>query len=550
MLMITLPALVFGGQADSLLMENLPALEEVEPLKVQALEVLRAVFADPSRDEGDRLSATFVLDSIQDTSIVPLLIDVMQQDSFASVRREAARILGNLQAYEALPALRHAAENEFLASFRWVAGVSYLRMRSTDVEFLQSLLSDSDVVAEAGLWIPNEAHIEIFPAALKSYLEDALISAVQDASTFNPVERSSALKGLAQLETTRAIPVILDILTDEQDDAFVRGSAAFALGQLQVIEALPALLDALQNGDASLQIGALSALGSLKDPRALPFIAEILQDSDSLELRVNAARALPDFGISAIAPLATALNTDPSNFVREEAIAGLAAIGGEEASAAVIDFVNSGYFSECDPLACSNLALRTLSSLAELRQGKLAVSLLALSMQQLRDALPLLFAFVEEELIRVATRIGEVAPEVFDLLIPDESPYVQSLGLAALANIEGQNARETLLGFITPETNVLVRRAALEGLAPWAVSEDVLLFAEWTEDRDRRSRQAAFDALVKGLDKRSLLPIRDALSAERFSNRLQAARAAFAFAARLEDLYEALEQITPESKAK
>jgi HEAT repeat protein len=546
LLLMVLPALVLWGQAAPL--DTYPTVEEVQPLKAQALSIINSIFQNPSHKEADRLSTVNVLDRSEDPDAVPLLIQIMLNDPFASVRRQAARSLGDFHEYQAIPALRDVAMNESLASTRWAAGVSILIMRPIELEFLKSLVSDPKVLAEAALSLQDPSTATQFPKSLWPVLEDDFIQGITNSATYDPIVRSAMMRSLLQFGTTRAIPVILGILNNPKEDSFLRGTAAYVLGQFKADESLSELIGLLESGQQAIQVGVLSALGSLADSSALTPISNLLQSSKSGELRLDAANALATFGPGAIVPLITAMNSDSSPTVRAAAISSLVQIGGDDAESAILAFVKSGYFAQCDPAACSNLALGTLSALAELGEGKLAVQLLQSSIEQLRDFLPLLFAFVEPDLIRVTTKIAGTAPEVLDLLLSDKSPYLQNLGIVAMTAVEGRAAREKILPYISADQNVLVRRAALESLSQIAVSDDVDLFSNWLLDKDRRSSLAAYSALSRVGDARALTPLLNSLFSTRFNTLLQALNAAFAYANRIEELHQAMNQLTPDNK--
>lgn len=544
---MVLPALVLWGQANPL--DSYPTVEEVQPLKSQALSIIHSIFQDPARKEADRLSTILVLSRSQDPDAVPLLIEIMLNDPFASVRREAAKSLGDFHDYQAIPALREVASTESLASTRWAAGVSILIMRPIELEFLKSLVSDPKVLTEAALSLQDPTTAAKFPHSLWPTLEDGFIQGITDAARFDPIVRSAMMRSLLQFGTSRAVPVIRTILNNTNEDPFVRGTAAYVLGQFKASDSVDDLIRLLSSGQQAIQVGVLAALGSLADFSAFTPITNLLQSSKSAELRLDAANALATFGPSAVTPLISAMNSDSSPTVRAAAISSLVKIGGDDAKSAILAFVSSGYFAKCDPAACSNLALGTLSALAELGEGKLAVQLLQSSIEQLRDFLPLLFAFVEPDLVRVTTEIAETAPEVLDLLLSDESPYLQNLGIVAMSAVEGRAAREKILPYISSDQNVLVRRAALESLAQIAVSDDVDLFSNWLLDKDRRSSQAAYSALSHVGDARALTPLQSSLSATRLNTLLQALDAAFVYANRIEAIHQAMNQITPDSKS-
>jgi len=231
--------------------------------------------------------------------------------------------------------------------------------------------------------------------------------------------------------------------------------------------------------------------------------------------------------------LAQALLSDPIPSVRQAAVRSLAQIGGREATQAVRDFLQSAYLQQCDLTACGGLALETLKALANLGEAQLALALTQATLSALRDSLPFLFIFAERDLTQTLSTVGQVAPELFGLLLADPSPFVRALGIAALSQVRGSDAREILLRYVSPEENPIVRRVALEGLSQWAFPDDIDLFAPCVTDRDPRTRAAAFSMIARVGDYRALVPLRTALRSENVSIRSDAAGAALACTIRL-----------------
>ncbi len=512
---------------------NLPTLDAARQLKHDALSVLGSVLRDPQSKETDRLSAVSGLVRNGDRDATPLLTAALLDDPSPTVRRAAAEGFARLRSAHAVPALRQAALSDPTPSIRWAAGASLVQWSLTEREFIERLLSDPHTLAAAVVSLQDAANAQDFPRALWPLTQAALILAFSDRKTYNVVERAAMLKTLGQLGTTRAIPLLRQTLNAPDEDPFVRGAAAFALGLLGADEALSDLITALQSNQDAIQLSAAGALARLGDGRALEPLSKLLRTAGSAEVRAAAASALGAFGATTIPTLAQALQTDAEPSVRQAAMGSLAQLGGSEATQAVLTFVNSGFLQSCDPSACSGLGLETLVALAQLGQGPLALHLLQLTLDALGDALPFLFIFAEAELVRVVSEVGRTAPYVFGMLLNNASPFAQALGLEALSNVQGSASRATLLRFVGPDKDGLVRRVALEGLSRWSVPDDVTIFAPELTNRDPRTREAALSALARVGDARALAPLQQALGSEAVSIRLDASGAALAFAKRI-----------------
>ncbi|MCS7275081.1 MAG: HEAT repeat domain-containing protein [Candidatus Bipolaricaulota bacterium] len=504
--------------------QEVPSRDEGVELKREALAVFSQVLTEGSAAE--RLSAVNGLARNGDESVVPLLAERLLNDEASFVRRGAAVGLGRFRSQEAQRALRRAALSDEIASIRWDAALS-----SQDSDVILALLNRRETLAAAALSLQELTASARLPNAMRGATEVALLGAFSDRERFNVVERAAMLKALAQLGSLGAVDRLRATLADADEDPFVRGAAAFALGALGVRNAVPELISALRTESDSVQVGAATALGYLREPSAVEPLIALLRTGRSPQARVAAAEALGAFGSRAASALAQALLADPTPTVRQAALRGLAQTRSAEATQAVLAFLGSGYLQGCDPSACGSLALETLRALAALGQASLALQVAQATLNALREALPVLFVFAELDLVRTLSAVGRVAPELFDALVRDQSPFVRALGVAAYASVYQAEARATLLRYVSDE-NTLVRRAALEGLAPWATSDDTELFARFVTNSDPRTRGAALSALARVGDARALVPLRQALSAQSSSVRLDAAGAALAFAIR------------------
>lgn len=511
----------------------LPARAEVQQMRNGALLVLERILQDSHSKDTDRLSAVHALLKSNDRNVLPLLAEVLLNDPAPFVRRAVAEGLSRFLTGSPTSALQQAALTDPIASIRWAAGVSLVQWNPGAPEMIGKLLRDPSTLAAAAISLQEAAAANLFPRALWPLVLDAMTAAFPARSTYNSVERAAMLKSLAQLRATDAISLLRQTLNAIEEDAFVRGAAAYALGVLVVSEAVPELITALASNQAALQLAAAGALSHMRDERALEPLTETLRGAPSAEVRAAAAMALGPFGQVAVPPLAQALEIDPAPTVRQAALGELTRVGGAEATQAVLSFLDSGYLQTCEPSACSSVALETLVALAKLGQGAMAVQLLESTLAAVRDVLPLFFAFAEQALVNVVIEVGRAAPQVFQMLLHDESPYVQALGLAALANLQGRASRETLLRFLEPDGVVIVRRAALEGLSKWAIRDDLSILIPEIINRDRRSRIAALSALTRLGDARLVQPLNAALASDSVAIRLDAAGAALVWAQRM-----------------
>jgi HEAT repeat protein len=129
------------------------------------------------------------------------------------------------------------------------------------------------------------------------------------------LERMQAARAFCEIEDSRAIPRLIDLLQD--DCTLVRVSAAYALGRNPCTTAvLPLIAKLEQEWNGYVRKGIVWALGTCKDQQALkPLISALKYDIAAV--RLWAASALGQLGDPcAIEPLTNALQSDLVAVVR------------------------------------------------------------------------------------------------------------------------------------------------------------------------------------------------------------------------------------------
>jgi HEAT repeat protein len=102
-------------------------------------------------------------------------------------------------------------------------------------------------------------------------------AAFELAKQLDNLERQSDREDLDEL-----VPQMIDVFqTADRDDPRVRRYMALALGNVGDPRAVPVLLDALSDDDPETRIYSIWALGSLGDKRALAPLLELAQDEDA-----------------------------------------------------------------------------------------------------------------------------------------------------------------------------------------------------------------------------------------------------------------------------
>lgn len=181
------------------------------------------------------------------TPAVPHLIEAMQ-DKDNYVRRDVAKILGQIGDTSAIPCLVEALQDE-----------------SGEVR---------RAVAEA---LGHCRSSEAVPA---------LSEALQDEQE---VVRRAVAESLGHIGNASAVPGLIQALKDENEG--VRVVAAWSLGQIRDSAVVPALIEALREKNQLVRQAVADVLKEIGDPSVEPALNEALRDKD-VELRRTAARIL------------------------------------------------------------------------------------------------------------------------------------------------------------------------------------------------------------------------------------------------------------------
>jgi twitching motility protein PilT len=245
-----------------------PSEAHIEPL-------LRHCHNDSTRVQDAALAALSPIlsptDARWNTLIIPLLIDVN-----AKARQLASRILATQN-----PA---AVADSFLRAFNTIYGPARDRalsaLRELGPEYIRAFL-DRD----------NDPDPEI--AALASSVAVTIRSPEVLPHCIRFIEgkewwlRDRAAQLLADLKDERALPALLNMLSDPESDI----SAAAALGQWGTPKALPPLLEAYKKGTTDLRLEILDAFAGIRDPR-VPGLLESILKADTEPLVQEKTRRL------------------------------------------------------------------------------------------------------------------------------------------------------------------------------------------------------------------------------------------------------------------
>ncbi len=150
--------------------------------------------------------------------------------------------------------------------------------------------------------------------------------------------RRYVVRALCAEACAAAIPILLEILGNREDDKFVRGEAARGLGRFgKSPEVYPALVRILENEKDEIRSSALRALGYSGNRAAFDLIVSQLRDP---ELRYTAVMALGDLGDTRACELLVPMLKSGDHSLAFHAAKALGNIGCNQALPILLNFLD------------------------------------------------------------------------------------------------------------------------------------------------------------------------------------------------------------------
>ena len=251
----------------------------------RAVDSLVSALEDPVRDV--RVKAAGSLKKIG-THCTDALLQALQEGG-DELRKEAARVLGDIKDLRAVPFLVKALGDPD-EKVRGRAANALEKIGEPAVEALQAALSSDDPNIRA-LAASILTKMGLKPSELVSAEEGLSVERLEGARA-----RELILEGKWEEVATlgeNAVEALLEAVEDR--DPEVRRGAAWALGVIRNPRVVDALVSLLGDEDGSVRSGAAWALGVIGDPRAVPSLVRSLEDGNA-EVRRKAAWALGEIG--------------------------------------------------------------------------------------------------------------------------------------------------------------------------------------------------------------------------------------------------------------
>jgi len=391
------------------------------------------------------------------------LIKALSTKKKGTVRRDAARVLGELKDVRAVEGLI-AALNDGDTAVRQTAARALSEFRDTRaVEPFIAALNDSDLAVR-----------QTAARALSEFKDtravEPFIAALNDSDT---AVRQVAARALSEFKDTRAVEPFIAALNDS--DAAVRQVAAKALSEFKDARAVEPFIAALNDSDTSVRRDAAEALGELKDARAVEPLITALEDGDA-SVRQVAAKALSEFkDTRAVEPLIAALN-DSDTSVRRDAAEAL----GKLRDARAVEPLMAAFE---DPTKYVGQA--AAGGLIQI--GVPAVASLIAALAKPDKA-------VQRAVVDTLVQIGSPAVELLITALHDGREGVRRAAVEALGNIRDARAVDPLSATLTDKSEDM-REAVVRALARMGSAQAADPLAAALNDESPRVRRATADAL-------------------------------------------------------
>jgi HEAT repeat protein len=193
-------------------------------------------------------------------------------------------------------------------------------------------------------------------------MADTLLKKLRDPE-MKPDRKPAIITALGDMKAAAALPELLKILGNREEDHVWRMYAAESLGKIGDASALPVLKKALGENDPLLKASVAGALGRFELGQVQDVLLECLKDS-YWKVRVAACQGLARPGAAkAVDILIYKVKNDPETPVKAEAVRALAAIGSEAGFAFFRSYLlDRGKPSDMRQLAFSTLLEKNLTA--------------------------------------------------------------------------------------------------------------------------------------------------------------------------------------------
>ena len=232
-------------------------------------------------------------------TIVPIL-QLATRNNNAQVRMHAAKLLGKLQAADAIDDLIKLLAD----SNGYVRDTAINTLNRIGDAAIVPLLAVLETRASNIIPDVDEGFSDQYQYIASAYIDDTWMK------KYRLRAQSAAITTLGSLRAESAVLPLIQLLADED----LKGATLASLTSMRGL-AVPALIDALQTAEYAVQLESANALSIIGDRRAIQPFIDILTGDANKELKAIAAKGLGDMRArgpnnTAVTALANALQLD------------------------------------------------------------------------------------------------------------------------------------------------------------------------------------------------------------------------------------------------
>ncbi|MGD9494911.1 MAG: HEAT repeat domain-containing protein [Armatimonadota bacterium] len=273
-----------------------------------------------ARESQDKLQALRELRQVTDPSAIRALLAALEEEEDWQILTACGLALGDMGDRRAVPALMRLLEHDNpqvrSVAMRGLVRIGDPRALAVCLEMIRSDDEQAAMMAARAL------------GAMPEHSRSAVVELARESDARLRVRAMTAL-GMME-DDPAAMQMLLAACGDP--DPSVRAAAAMAAPRGPA--AFDRLAALLRDPDASVRLAAVTGMGRTGDPRAAPLLAEMLAGEEMVARA--AASALGDFATAeGINALDRAL-ADPREQVVQAAAWGLAQVGGQRATEALV----------------------------------------------------------------------------------------------------------------------------------------------------------------------------------------------------------------------
>lgn len=475
------------------------------PLERKKKECLLVL--EKSIDWYERRAAVRTLGKLGDPSVINTLIDALD-DKDDDVKQAAILSLGKLGDRKIVEhLLKPKIYNSPNPDIRWAANYTLGTISiGGDIRIIEEVLGSLNDPA----WIVRNAASMVLIHQINHLMQEGspdsvkILLRILSASEHDVHER--VIQALIEIGWKNSDPLIEALGALSKN---VRAGAARVIGELQMKRAVPMLLDLLDDDDRYVRRCAVEALGKLQSPRSIYKLISHLSDVDRGVCKAT-VNALSNMGKLAIKPLFSSMKLKKGNEFTRNVLLILGRIGDISALPILLENLGNTYYS------CRRAAMEALLCLDRETVMDNLIEMLHSSPvdleAHLKDAMENAHLYIRIKAIRLLGEYEDyrVAPELKKLLSSKEeviakeaSEALKKIGLASwkrwsvvhvLGKLADKRAVPYLIERLTDvKRNIRVEAArALGKLRDKRATEPLL---KCLEDGDWMLRAECIDAL-------------------------------------------------------